>query len=56
MSTASLARIRSAPGPHPIRALAAAPLVEDEFKWLDNVRQFLTGWLAGLVFFGTFLA
>jgi len=24
--------------------------------WLDDLRLFATGWLAGLIFFGTFLA
>ncbi len=56
--------IRYSRRPHPIRALAAplgldedAPVVLDaEPDWLKDLRLFATGWLAGLVFFGTLLA
>ena len=29
---------------------------EGSSDWLDDIRLFFTGWLGGLVFFGTFLA
>ena len=40
---------------------AALPLEEPEFlpsgppEWLDDLRFFGTGWVAGLIVFGTFL-
>ena len=42
--------------PHPIRALALDTILEGEPEWMKDLRLFATGWLAGLVFFGTFLA
>lgn len=42
--------------PHPIRALAVEAVQESGGEWLDDLRLFATGWLAGLVFFGTLLA
>jgi len=46
-------------GPH----AAAVALDEDEpfagtdaGQWLDDLRLFATGWIGGLVFFGTFLS
>ena len=41
---------------HPIRALAAPAAQEGGEAWLDDLKLFATGWAAGLVFFGTFLA
>ncbi len=42
---------------------AAVPMEEDEpfagadaAAWLDDVKLFATGWIGGLVFFGTFLS
>ncbi|MGZ8347997.1 MAG: hypothetical protein ACXWUP_12885 [Allosphingosinicella sp.] len=41
---------------------ATLPLPEPDFfagaepaKWLDDLRLFATGWLGGLIFFGTLL-
>lgn len=39
----------------------AAPSIEFELdfpppEWMEDVRRFVTLWLGGLVFFGTFLA
>jgi hypothetical protein len=57
MTSASLTRNGIAPRPHPIRALAVEAVdQQDDLAWVNDVRQFLVGWLAGLVFFGTFLA
>ncbi len=42
--------------PHPMRALADTIIVEQEPKWLEDLRLFATGWVAGLIFFGTLLA
>jgi hypothetical protein len=42
--------------PHPIRALALEAIGEGEPEWLKDLRLFATGWLAGLIFFGTLLA
>ena len=41
--------------------MAALPLEEPDFtpsgppEWLDDLRFFATGWVAGLIVFGTFL-
>jgi hypothetical protein len=42
---------------------AALPMDEDEpfvgtnaAAWLDDLKLFATGWIGGLVFFGTFLS
>ena len=56
MSSVSQSLFPAAARPHPIRRLAAAPTIESDPKWLDDLRLFATGWLAGLVFFGTLLA
>ena len=42
--------------PHPIRALALPAIGEHEPEWLKDLRLFATGWVAGLIFFGTLLA
>lgn len=55
MRNASPFLVRSA-RPHPIRALAAPILAEAEPTWAQDLKLFVTGWLAGLVFFGTLLA
>lgn len=44
------------PRPHHIRALALESIYDGEPEWLKDLRLFATGWLAGLIFFGTFLA
>jgi hypothetical protein len=49
--------------PGPLRPLiAAAPMttsatlaIADAPAWLDDVRLFVTGWVGGLIFFGTLL-
>jgi hypothetical protein len=56
MSSLSSHFIGTATRPHPIRALASATAETDAQEWLDNLRLFATGWMAGLIFFGTFLA
>jgi hypothetical protein len=53
--------IQSPPRPHPIRALAIRALASEPVEtrdpeWLEDLKLFATGWLGGLVFFGTFLA
>jgi hypothetical protein len=49
-------RMHSAARPHPVRALAVENLPEVEDEAFENLKLFATGWVAGLVFFGTFLA
>jgi hypothetical protein len=46
------------PRPHPLRALLVGPSAGEEAIPLpasDEMRLFVTAWLGGLVFFGTFL-
>jgi hypothetical protein len=45
-------------GRHPARPFAEwhQPAAEPKAKLTDDLRLFLTGWLGGLVFFGTFLS
>lgn len=50
---------RAAPARHPLRlALIGARVPEPETgdTAVDTIRQFLLGWLGGLVFFGTLFA
>jgi hypothetical protein len=56
MSSLSSHFIGTAPRPHPIRALASPSSDTDGQEWLTDLKLFATGWMAGLVFFGTFLA
>ncbi len=56
MNSLSPRRIRYSVRAHPIRALAAEVVPEGEAEWLRDLRLFATGWVAGLVFFGTLLA
>jgi hypothetical protein len=42
--------------PHPVRALAVDSLAESADDSFENLKLFATGWVAGLIFFGTFLA
>ena len=49
-------RTYNAVRPHPVRALAADTLAEGEDEAFENLKLFATGWVAGLIFFGTFLA
>ena len=56
MRTASPRLVRPAIRPHPVRALAVETMIELDPKWIEDVKLFATGWLAGLVFFGTLLA
>ena len=49
-------RMHSAARPHPVRALAVENLAEGEDEAFENLKLFATGWVAGLIFFGTFLA
>ena len=42
--------------PHPVRALAVENLPDGEAEAYENLKLFATGWVAGLIFFGTFLA
>jgi len=56
MSSLSSPFIETASRPHPIRALASAPVETGGQEWLTDLKLFATGWMAGLVFFGTFLA
>lgn len=45
------------PGSFPIAAAMARPVeATDVSKWMDDARLFATGWVAGLVFFGTLFA
>jgi len=48
--------MHSAARPHPVRALAVENLAEGEDEAFENLKLFATGWVAGLIFFGTFLA
>ena len=41
---------------HPVRALAVETLPESEGEAFEDLKLFATGWVAGLIFFGTFLA
>jgi hypothetical protein len=41
---------------YPLDIDHGGPELEQASAWLDDARLFATGWLAGLVFFGTFLA
>ena len=58
MTRQSLALIRPSLNPHPLRAGlgASAPAGTDGEGPGNELRLFLTAWLGGLVFFGTFLA
>lgn len=49
-------RTHTAPRPHPVRALAVDALPDGEAEAFENLKLFATGWVAGLIFFGTFLA
>ena len=49
-------RMHSAARPHPVRALAVENPPEGEDKAFEDFKLFATGWVAGLIFFGTFLA
>ena len=49
-------RVHSAARPHPVRALAVEDLPEVKDEAFENLKLFATGWVAGLIFFGTFLA
>jgi len=48
--------MHSAARPHPVRALAVENPPEGEDKAFEDFKLFATGWVAGLIFFGTFLA
>jgi len=48
--------VRSSAARHPMRAWAAEPAPEVDPKWLKDLRFFATGWIGGLIFFGTLLA
>jgi hypothetical protein len=51
--------IRPSPQPHPLRAALAGALpafAEQKADASSDLRLFLTAWLGGLVFFGTYLA
>lgn len=52
----SARRTYAAPRPHPVRALALDTVPESEAEAFENLKLFATGWVAGLIFFGTFLA
>ena len=56
MSSLSSHFIATATRPHPTRALAPPSADAGGQEWLDDLKLFATGWMAGLVFFGTFLA
>lgn len=49
-------RTHTAPRPHPVRALAVDTLPDGEADAFEDLKLFATGWVAGLIFFGTFLA
>ena len=49
-------RMHSAARPHPVRALASDYPAETQDEAFENLKLFATGWVAGLIFFGTFLA
>jgi hypothetical protein len=55
MRSLSLHLVRPSIRPHPIRALAAEDRA-GQSDWAEDAKLFVTGWLAGLVFFGTLLA
>jgi hypothetical protein len=40
----------------PMRAWAVEPASDADPKWLEDLRLFATGWIGGLIFFGTLLA
>jgi hypothetical protein len=48
--------VRASPSRQQMRAWAVDPAPDPEAKWLQDLRLFATGWIAGLVFFGTLLA
>jgi hypothetical protein len=48
--------MHSAARPHPVRALVLDNLPEGRDEAFENLKLFATGWVAGLIFFGTFLA
>jgi len=39
-----------------MREWAVEPVAEADPKWLKDLRFFATGWIGGLIFFGTLLA
>ena len=49
-------RMHSAARPHPVRALAVEQLPEGEDEAFEILKLFATGWVAGHIFFGPFLA
>ena len=49
-------RVHSAARLHPVRALAVDDLPQGPDEAFENLKLFATGWVAGLIFFGTFLA
>jgi hypothetical protein len=52
----STAPRHTAPRPHPVRAFAVESLSESDGKAYEDLKLFATGWVAGLIFFGTLLA
>ncbi len=57
MRSASPYLVAPSARPHPVRALADRTAAEsDALGFSEDVKLFVTGWLAGLVFFGTLLA
>jgi hypothetical protein len=48
--------VRSSAARHPMRAWAVETVPEANPKWLTDLRFFATGWIGGLIFFGTLLA
>lgn len=49
-------RMHKAARPHPVRALAVENVSDGGDEAFENLKLFATGWVAGLIFFGTFLA
>lgn len=48
--------VRAPANRHPMRAWSAEAAPEADPKWLQDLKLFATGWIGGLIFFGTLLA